>query len=414
MVGETDDPKPGDLVAERFRLERWLGAGGMGTVWAATNLFTRREVALKFLIAARQSEPGARARLLREARAACRVRHPNVVAVHDLLDLDGAPVLVMDLLEGETLGERLRREGRLSPSQVVHVAREILAALESAHESGIVHRDLKPDNVFLSETAGEPEVKLLDFGIAKLTRQDDVRGLSTETGTLLGTPHYMAPEQAFGELRIDGRADLWALGVVMYECLSGSRPLDGANVGQVLKKLAKAEIAPLGPEVPRDLARFVERLLCDRNQRIQSATLALGELGRATIDDGVHSVASAPASARVDTPEPHSIRIRTVGERRSRWGVVVGLSVVATALGWFSLSTRGDDRVRAPLRHALQNHAAFAPPVPAPARSAVQKPVSSAPKLRATQRSLATKVPELAPSAQPSVGADKLIAEPRF
>jgi serine/threonine-protein kinase len=262
---------PGDLVAGRYRLEHLLGKGGMGEVWAATHTVTEQRRALKLVDAPDQ---GTRRRMLREARAACAVRHPNVVAVHDVVETgDGAPVLVMDLLEGETLADRLERERRLPVDDVLAIGMGIAAGLDAAHALGIVHRDLKPANVFLT-----PTPKLLDFGVAKLTAEAGparATNLLTESGAMLGTPCYMAPEQAFGDGEVDARTDLWALGVVLYECLAGVRPADGATVGQVFKVLATGAIMPLAaraPGVPFAVAALVDRLLqTDRDARPANA-----------------------------------------------------------------------------------------------------------------------------------------------
>ncbi|HEX8796148.1 MAG TPA: protein kinase [Polyangiaceae bacterium] len=259
----------GDLIAERYRLEKPLGQGGMGVVWAARHVVTRKPVALKFVKHANRERPETRQRFLREARAACAVRHPSVVAVHDVLELeDGSPVMVMDLLVGESMAQRLERERALPLSEVARLMVPVCAGVGSAHALGIVHRDLKPDNIFLcDEVDGTAGVKVLDFGIAKLTATEGDAahtGASTNTGVLLGTPYYMAPEQMFAEKNIDHRADLWAIGVILYEALSGKRPTQAENVGQILKVIARDKIVPLrrlAPSVPEPVLDLVGRLL---------------------------------------------------------------------------------------------------------------------------------------------------------
>jgi eukaryotic-like serine/threonine-protein kinase len=252
----------GEVIAGRYRLDRLLGQGGMGQVWSATHTVTRRRVALKFLRGA--ADPSSTRRFLREARAASAVEHPNVVAIHDLFALDdGTPLMVMDLLVGETLGDRLRREQVLSLSEVTRLISQVVSAVGSAHELGIVHRDLKPDNVFLTESG---DVKVLDFGIAKLFAPGEPHTAETETadGVAVGTPCYMAPEQSFGEREIDHRADIWALGAMLYEALSGGRPVEGENVGQVVKRLLEDRITPIEaliPDLPGDLSRMIGRML---------------------------------------------------------------------------------------------------------------------------------------------------------
>ncbi|APR76144.1 Serine/threonine protein kinase [Minicystis rosea] len=290
--------RPGDVIAQRYRLDRHLGSGGMGAVWAATHTVTGRPIALK-LIRAREDDPSARRRVLREARAAGAVQHPSVVAIHDVVETaDGAPVLVMELLEGESLRARLDRDRTLSVAETRALARTVLGALDVAHRAGIVHRDLKPDNLFLLPSG---EVKILDFGIAKLLaggERPDAASKLTATGALVGTPFYMAPEQAFGEA-VDGRADLWSLGVVLYECLAGDVPTRGDNLGQVLRRLTIGDLAPLStraPHVPAALSRAVDALLSiDVEKRPASAQEALDAID-ASDDASLPKEPPAPTS----------------------------------------------------------------------------------------------------------------------
>jgi serine/threonine protein kinase len=281
----------GAVIAGRFHLDRRIGEGGMGVVWAATHMVTRKPVALKMLKPERAADPDLRQRFIREARAVCAVQHPNIVEIHDVLETeDGSPVMVMDLLHGESLGQRLDRETRLPPGEVARLMLPVVSAVGTAHAAGVVHRDLKPDNIFLAEEGdGTLSVKVLDFGIAKvLATETDAAatGGLTGTGAMLGTPYYMAPEQIFGERDIDHRADIWALGVILYECLSGRRPTQAENIGQILKVITTDGIAPLdlvAPEVPVDLARLVRRMLMrDRAARPQSLSEVQAALKRFT------------------------------------------------------------------------------------------------------------------------------------
>ncbi|HEY1960673.1 MAG TPA: serine/threonine-protein kinase [Polyangiaceae bacterium] len=248
----------GALVGH-FRLERVIGRGGMGVVWAAVDERDGRRVALKFLDDVRRDDPVSHARFLREAELASKLTHPNVVRVHAIdYTLEGTPFLVMDLLEGESLRARMKFAQRLSPRECGALLAPVASAARAAHEAGIVHRDLKPENVFLS-TDG---VRVLDFGIAKRLSADEVKDTFTSTGAMLGTPAYMAPEQIYGERDLDGKADVWALGVIVYECLSGVRPVDG-GVGQILKAITSGRIVPLAERVPEAgaLGRFVMTML---------------------------------------------------------------------------------------------------------------------------------------------------------
>ena len=303
----------------------------MGAVWEATHTVTNKAVALKLLLG-RGDDPALRERLLREARAVCAVLHPNVVPVHDVFELDGgAPAFVMDLLIGESLASKLAREGRLSSDEVVRVALDVLAALEAAHARGIVHRDLKPDNIFLARSPGSrlDEVKVLDFGIAKVTtlgEADAQVAALTRTDAMVGTPYYMAPEQVYGEKDIDARSDLWSMGVVMYECLAGVRPTEGANLGQIFKLVTVGPIPPLAeqaPSCPASLVKLVSWCLeRARDARPASATAlreALERVRAGTTMDGAEVAARAVDVVR----EP---------ARRRPWGVIAAASAAALVI----------------------------------------------------------------------------------
>ncbi|HHH27410.1 MAG TPA: serine/threonine protein kinase [Polyangiaceae bacterium] len=329
----------------RYRIVRKLGAGAMGVVYAAEHLDLRRSVALKIVRADPDGdEEQLRARLLREARAASAVRHPHVVTVHDVLELDdGSPVMVMDLLEGESLRDRLKR-GPLPIDDVTTLAEQLLSALGAAHGAGIIHRDLKPDNVFLVRSDdGRVDVRVLDFGIAKLTAVDgpamQTAGL-TMTGMLVGTPHYMAPEQAFADPDLDARVDLWAVGVIVYEALSGRRPVEGDNLGQLFRKLATLNVAPLvelAPNVPSPLADWVHRLLAERERRFGSAATARRALTTTIrsglrLDDSVAPMALGDSANGFATPPE-------APKRRPPIAALSMAAVIAAVVGLSSLST---------------------------------------------------------------------------
>jgi serine/threonine protein kinase len=261
------DLTSGTLIAGRYKLTKLLGQGGMGVVWEASHALTRRSVAVKFLRGTLDSRPEMRRRFLREARAAAAVVHPNVVEVYDVFELeeDATPVMVMELLRGETFGRKLTREMTLSLRDTLEVILPVISAVGAAHSLGIVHRDLKPENVFLAEDEGRTTVKVVDFGIAKLFVGDDLRDSTlTATGTMLGTPHYMAPEQGFGERDVDHRADIWSIGAMLYEALVGGRPIEGNNLGQVLKRFLTSGIVPIDalvPDLPAEVSTLVMRML---------------------------------------------------------------------------------------------------------------------------------------------------------
>jgi eukaryotic-like serine/threonine-protein kinase len=249
-----------------FTLERQIGAGGMGTVWAARDNRSGNAVALKIL---RVTDMGAaevlRARLLREAHATRRIAHPAIVPVWDVLNHDGSPVLVMDLLIGETLRERLLREQRLSVRQTALILSPIAEALGVAHRAGIVHRDLKPENIFI-ESDDSLRIRLLDFGVARFYEPPANTGDTplTDLGALIGTLAYMAPEQALHPSECDQQVDTWALGVTLYETLSGCRPIEGSSGPETMRQLLVGGITPLHvlmPSLPESLTRLVASML---------------------------------------------------------------------------------------------------------------------------------------------------------
>ena len=269
----SSELSPGALLADRYRVDRLVGSGGMANVWAARDETTDRLVAIKQLHASLQGRDDLRKRFLAEAQLSNSVDHPAVVPMTALFELsDHSLVIVMDLLEGETLAALLARREALEVSEALGVLTPVASALAAAHARGIVHRDLKPQNIFLARTADSSAApKVLDFGIAKLLDRAPGASVLTKAGVALGTPCYMAPEQAAAEPTIDGRADVWALGVVTYECLAGARPLEVTSVGHLLKRLATEAITPLDalvPDAPRELTALVATMLtADRDQR---------------------------------------------------------------------------------------------------------------------------------------------------
>ena len=287
---------PGVVLAERYRLVQLLGEGGMGHVWEAVQLSTGRSVAVKLLHSSLNANARSemRKRLLREARAASSVEHPNVVHVFDMFELgDGTPVLVMALLRGQTLGRRLAGARALSLPDVADLLLPVVSAVGTAHANGVIHRDLKPDNIFLADEGGRTTVKVLDFGIAKLVSNEAQEGVGlTAAGVPIGTPGYMAPEQAMGERDVDHRADVWSIGAILYEMLSGSRAVQADSIGQTIKQLFMDAIAPLSgraPDLSPTVAKLVDRMLArERDQRPSDLREVYSELAR-------YASAGAPA-----------------------------------------------------------------------------------------------------------------------
>ncbi|HEY4106404.1 MAG TPA: serine/threonine-protein kinase [Polyangiaceae bacterium] len=255
MVHTNEPTAPQGLIAGKYRLTRLLGRGGMGTVWEATHTSLGTRVAVKFIDAEYAESPEARSRFENEARAAAKLRSKHVVEVYDHgLSEDGRPFIVMEFLSGEPLDKRLDRVSRLPAKETAHIVLQVSRALTKAHAAGIVHRDLKPENVFLvwDDEEGTDVVKVVDFGIAKFTDASLGSSASTRTGSVLGTPYYMSPEQARGLRSIDYRSDLWSVAVIAYRCIVGTLPFEGEAVGDLLVKLCTAPIpvpSSIAPDV---------------------------------------------------------------------------------------------------------------------------------------------------------------------
>jgi serine/threonine-protein kinase len=263
----TDELKPGEVIADKYRVERILGEGGMGYVVAAYHLRLEQKVALKFLKPEALKHPHIVQRFAREARAAAKIQGEHVARVVDVGELpNGAPYIVMEYLEGEDLAHRLHARGPLPVAEAVGYMLETCEALAEAHAAGIVHRDLKPPNLFLAKGVGRlPLVKILDFGISKALADESSpdRNL-TSTNMIMGTPHYMSPEQLRSSRDVDARSDIWALGVVLFELLTGQPPFDGVNTTAVITPIIADPARPLAElrsDVPAELAAVISRCL---------------------------------------------------------------------------------------------------------------------------------------------------------
>jgi serine/threonine protein kinase len=225
----------GTVVAERFRLVRMLGEGGMGSVWLAHHEKLDMACAVKFISADVASAEGVRERFEREAKIAAQIKSPHVVQVLDYGVSEGVPYIAMEYLDGQDLAQRLAERGRLSPDEAVSVVAQVARALAKAHAAGLVHRDLKPENVFLVRDDDHELVKVLDFGIAKA--QTPMPDVNTRTGTLMGTPRFMSPEQAQGMKNLDHRSDLWSLGVIAFRSIVGVLPFDSDAIGDLMMRI---------------------------------------------------------------------------------------------------------------------------------------------------------------------------------
>ena len=276
----------GQVIEGRYRVESIIGQGGMGWVYEVEHIEIGRRLALKVLAPQFSQQPDLVARFRREARAASMIGHPNIVDITDFgTTEDGSVYFVMERLEGIELGEVLRAENRLTPERAVHVAIQMSRALAAAHAAGIIHRDLKPENVFLITRDGDADfVKILDFGVAKAPESAVLRKLTTP-GLAMGTPEYMAPEQAAG-LAADPRSDVYCIGAVLYEMLTGRRPHVGESVMEILSRKATDSVRPvreLSPEVSVSLDRVIMSCLeRDPEQRPQSMNALEYELRKST------------------------------------------------------------------------------------------------------------------------------------
>ena len=264
----------GAIVAGRFRLVRVLGQGGMGAVWLAQDTSLDTPCAIKFIHGEAAESAQMRSRFEREAKSAAQLRSPNVVQILDHGISGGTPYIAMEFLEGEDLGQRLQRLGRLTPYQTVAIISQVAKALTKANAAGLVHRDLKPANIFLVRDEEQDLAKVLDFGVAK-SNMPDLGDAKTNTGALLGTPFYMSPEQARGLKTLDHRSDLWALAVIVFQCVTGRLPFLSDSLGDLIFQIGTDPI-PLPSSVAADLPPafdtwWYRAAMRDPAQRFQSA-----------------------------------------------------------------------------------------------------------------------------------------------
>ena len=398
----------GKILGGKYRLVRLLGAGGMGEVYEAQHELIGRRFAIKFLHPQLASNSEVVARFQREAQAAGGLENENIAAVVDAGTADdGAPYLVMEYLDGEDLAHLLMRGGALPLSRAVFIMIQACRGLAAAHGRGIVHRDLKPENLYICRrNDGSDLVKVLDFGIAKLHTGRASTSL-TQTGTTMGTPYYMSLEQARGAKEVDHRTDIYALGVILYEMLSGAKPHPGESYNAILYHVLTQEPAPLDsmrPDLPPSLSAIVQKAMArepgDRYASVAEFMEALIPLsGRtltplrsqaglpvvlgATMKSPVSLRAMAvPAPLKAETPEipddvPAGSRSRVVV-----WAMSAAVAVLLVALGlWFGLHREPKQQVAAPAPPALPVPAPTpaAVPVPAPVPVAAPEPAATPP-----------------------------------
>ncbi len=380
----------GTLIDGKYRIVRRVASGGMGAVYEVMHERIRRQMAMKFILPELAASEEVSQRFEIEARAASAIGHENIVEITDMgTTSDGLPFLVMEYLDGCDLGEVLEG-GPVEQGRTVHIVAQVLAALEAAHERQIIHRDLKPENVFLIERGGDPNfVKLLDFGISKFAGGEEAKLHLTSTGLILGTPYYMSPEQARGEREIDQRSDLFSVGVILYQLLTGERPFAADNLNQLLYQITSGKLtAPreLNPEITAPLERVVQKALAhEAKHRFATASefraallghkqLSTREMPPARVSTDHLKVPGAfqPTLANgTDTdidPAAKGTPLAWTGERTQRtssnrgllWAGVAGLVVVVAVVTVLLMRNRTPSP---PSRSAAAPPAAMLPPM---------------------------------------------------
>ncbi|HXI57203.1 MAG TPA: protein kinase [Polyangia bacterium] len=311
VLAYLNEVQTGKVLNSRYLIEHQLGAGGMGAVYAARHVHLGTKLAIKVLLPELLCEAEAIERFDREARASAKIADENVVRILDVGQLEnGAPYMVMEFLEGQDAAVYLKKHGRLSIEQAIDVMIQTCAAVAAAHAMGIIHRDIKPSNLFfVHRSAGRPLVKVLDFGVSKLVTADSQENLmATKTGSILGSPGYVSPEQWFDSKNVDKRSDIWALGIVLYELLTGKLPFVAASAPVLATKIAYEAVVPptqLRPEIPADLEKIVLRCLEKKvEDRFQDVTAVAKALGSAQRRYQALNSSTANLPLHVDLPSP--------------------------------------------------------------------------------------------------------------
>jgi serine/threonine-protein kinase len=433
-MSSTPPPPPvaiGELVANKYRVERVLGRGGMGVVVAALHEQLAQRVAIKMLLPEAEASPNALARFTREARAAATIRGEHVARVLDVGELPGgAPYIVMEYLEGRDLAQTLTDRGTLPPEEAVSFVLQACEAIAEAHAAGIIHRDLKPSNLFVTTGPdGSPLVKVLDFGISKALLSGDVDGQLTTTSSFIGSPVYSPPEQLVRAHDVDGRADIWSLGTILFEVLAGRPPFVGESVMHVASKIFNDAPTPLievRPDLPAELCAVVMRCLrklpedrypdvralaqalapfapahsvsADRVARIVAASLPPSQV--TALADTVHDSSKVAASGET----PHAlVSARTPPVAGSRRWVVVAIG--SALVGATAVAILAMDRVPAssprPMVPPAASVAADETTVLAPSRiaAAEEAPVVEAAPSPSASASTSAPAPHAAPPA---------------
>jgi serine/threonine-protein kinase len=441
---------PGQVIADRYELRELIGRGGMGCVWRARHRTLRTPVAVKLLTPGTGDEEALLTRFSREAQAAASLRSPNVVQILDHGVDAGVAYIAMELLEGETLGARLRSVKKLTPAEATPVLTGVVRAIARAHRVGIIHRDLKPENIFLArdEDGGPGIVKVLDFGIAKLVRHDPLaQGASmefavtdraaTHSGVMLGTPSYMSPEQARGLTDLDGRTDLWSFAVIAFECLTGRRPFTADVFGLLVLQICVDPMprpSDFGAVPPGFDAWFERATQRERDARFQNVHDLARELaavltpGKTWLDTGAELdsgskpappspaagaalVAVVPPAAPSTTQGHVTSESQRASARESRGVARHGRTVLGVLGAVLAMGVLGVALTRRPISTApaesARNAAAQAPPPPAAVASAssATSQASAGSTDERTQTTISPEAASPAPSAVTSAAA---------
>jgi serine/threonine-protein kinase len=436
LTASADVRRLGEIVGGKYRLVRFLAGGGMGVVYEAQHAVVRRRFAVKFLRRDFSERREILMRFQREAEAAGALENEHVTAAVDFgIAADGSPYIVMEFLVGESLEALLARERRLSVARAADLVLQACRGIAAAHAAGIVHRDLKPHNLYLCRRQdGTDLVKVLDFGIAKLEAFDD--GLATRTGLVLGTPAYMSPEQARGDKIIDARADVYGLGAILYQLLSGEKPHPGASPNAILHHIATQPPVPLRADelsLPAALVAVIDRSLAsDLEVRFASAEAlaeALAPFARRAVWPAPEVPTVAPAAegaealgAEAPAASSPAASVKPFAPRRIIAGAAIVAAVVVIGAAMLAVAARSRHLARAAATSATSAPVpvgqAPGPPLPAPlpvaadriAASAAAPPAPARPRLAAppVERSGPVGRPRGRPAGRPEPPAERV------
>jgi serine/threonine protein kinase len=381
-----DDEMIGVTLNDRYEVTRKLGQGGMGAVYEAKHTLIGKRVAVKVLLDKHAEKDQVVARLKQEARLASSIGHDNIVDITDFGITDaGRTFVVMEYLDGESLGEAIGKLGRIREVRAIHICSQIASALSAAHKKGIVHRDIKPDNIFLVQRGGSDFVKVVDFGISKSmdTESEDVR--LTQTGMVLGTPLYMSPEQARGDDDLDHRIDIYALGVILYEAVTGEVPFKGKNYLNILTQVISDDPkspSELFPDIDRDLESVIFKAMAkDRDQRYQSMTEIAADL------EALSDPTTATTGARISAANWRKRRKSRSNRSYAVWALAV-TGVASVSILAALLLMGGDNKrevappespARVVVKQVAPPEAAPVPPVAVPSKTVTVKIESDPP-----------------------------------